>query len=115
MDHLDLLRRSAPPVGVTEARVEAAPVARHIPGDGPGCWRWDGRFTTQGYGHVDCIDSRTGAHVSMVVPRSLSALLVGDLMPGHDIPPRCKVKHCWHPLPLAPLTPPEHRAAHKSK
>lgn len=64
-----------------------------------GCWLWTGARNDSGYGRVGIGGSRTGA-----VHRVAYELLIGPVPAALDLDHLCRVRHCFNPKHLEPVT-----------
>lgn len=70
-----------------------------------GCWLWRGR--TDIYGKANEHGSQLTVH------RYVYEILVGPIPDGCHLHHECETPSCCNPAHLVPLTPKEHKAAHR--
>ncbi|WP_217923749.1 HNH endonuclease signature motif containing protein [Miltoncostaea oceani] len=75
---------------------------RVIPVTPGGCWLWTGAVTRQGYGRMD------ETYVHRVVYEHVN----GSIPPGHHLHHECRVRRCFNPEHLTPMSASQHRLHH---
>lgn len=88
-------------MGVTWSHPIKRVVARTRVGLG-GCWLYLGTINEQGYGKVG--ESRDGIKRSHRVHRYMYEHYVRPLSPSETLDHLCRVRSCWNPLHLEPVT-----------
>lgn len=106
--HIDLIRRYCPGLAV----YTHTQVAAHGHPDVQGCWPWDGYITPGGYGRV-YTEGSWSERSQFQAHRYMYDILVGSVLPTHDVHHRCEHKACWNPFHLEEVTPKEHSARHR--
>lgn len=80
-----------------------APAPAGAPVEGP-CWIWQGAVTSHGYGQVHVSHEPGGVSRPGHVHRIGYEELVGPVPEGLQLDHLCRVRRCWNPAHLEPVT-----------
>lgn len=73
------------------------------------CWRFTGRHSEKGYGHVGIGFKLDGSKTVGRVHKVAFEAIVGPVAPEHELDHLCLVKDCWRPDHLDAVTGDENR------
>jgi hypothetical protein len=83
---------------------QEAPAPEGAPVQGP-CWLWQGSVTAAGYGQVHVRHEAGGSSHPGFAHRVGYEALLGPVPDGLQLDHLCRVRHCWNPDHLEPVTP----------